>query len=124
GLAEEGELPPVWSVEGPIEGERVRGELARPDWDVEAAAPAVRVRPEDPAHLLFTSGSTGLPKGVVITHAMVTAFVDWAVGYFGTKPGERISGHPPLHFDLSTFDIYGTFAAGAGLHLVPPSMSV
>jgi amino acid adenylation domain-containing protein len=124
GLAAETALPPVWSVEDPIEGERVRGELARADLGVEAAAPGVRVRPEDPAHLLFTSGSTGLPKGVVITHSMVTSFVDWAVGYFGTKPGDRISGHPPLHFDLSTFDIYGTFAAGAELHLVPPSMSV
>jgi amino acid adenylation domain-containing protein len=123
-LAVEATLPPVWSVEETIEGERVRSEMARRDWDVEATAPGIRVRPEDPAHLLFTSGSTGLPKGVVITHSMVTAFVDWAVGYFGTKAGERISGHPPLHFDLSTFDIYGTFSAGAELHLVPPSMSV
>jgi amino acid adenylation domain-containing protein len=125
GLAETTGLPPIWSVEAePIEGARVRGELARPEWDVEAPAPAVRVRPEDAAHLLFTSGSTGQPKGVVITHAMVLAFVDWAIGYFGTKPGERISGHPPLHFDLSTFDIYGTLSAGAELHMVPPSMSV
>jgi non-ribosomal peptide synthetase component F len=35
-----------------------------------------------------------------------------------------ISGHPPLHFDLSTFDIYGTVAAGAQLHLIPPELSV
>jgi non-ribosomal peptide synthetase component F len=49
---------------------------------------------------------------------MASAFVDWAVEHFGTLPGERISGHPPLHFDLSTFDIYGTLKAGAELHLV------
>jgi amino acid adenylation domain-containing protein len=71
------------------------------------------------AHILFTSGSTGEPKGVMITHANVSAFVSWANDYFGTRPGDRISGHPPLHFDLSTFDIYGTFRAGAELHLVP-----
>ncbi|HEX5853273.1 MAG TPA: amino acid adenylation domain-containing protein [Solirubrobacteraceae bacterium] len=76
--------------------------------------------PADPAHILFTSGSTGTPKGVVITHAMVSAFLDWALEYFGHQPGERISGHPPLHFDLSTFDIYGTLSSGAELHLVPP----
>lgn len=83
--------------------------------------PALRGADSDAAHILFTSGSTGEPKGVVITHANVRAFVEWAIAYFGTRPGDRISGHPPLHFDLSTFDIYGTFHAGAELHLVPPS---
>jgi len=53
----------------------------------------------DPAHILFTSGSTGTPKGVVITHANVVHFVRWAVRYFGIGPEDRISGHPPLHFD-------------------------
>ena len=74
----------------------------------------------DAAHILFTSGSTGEPKGVVSTHGNVSAFVEWATSFFGTRPGDRVSGHPPLHFDLSTFDIYATFRAGAELHLVPP----
>jgi non-ribosomal peptide synthetase component F len=58
----------------------------------------------------------------VITHAMVTAFLDWALPYFGHRPGDRISGHPPLHFDLSTFDIYGTLSSGGELHLVGPGV--
>jgi amino acid adenylation domain-containing protein len=78
----------------------------------------------DAAHILFTSGSTGTPKGVVITHANVLQFIEWAVRYFGTGAGDRISGHPPLHFDLSTFDIFGTFRAGAELHLVPPELNL
>lgn len=79
---------------------------------------------EEAAYILFTSGSTGVPKGVVITHRNVIHFVEWATRYFGIGPADRLSGHPPLHFDLSVFDIFGTFAAGAQLHLVPPERNV
>jgi amino acid adenylation domain-containing protein len=92
------------------------------DLATQAPPPRTTTSPSEPAHLLFTSGSTGIPKGVVITHAMVDAFLDWALPCFGHRPGDRISGHPPLHFDLSTFDIYGTLSAGAELHLVPPDV--
>lgn len=81
-------------------------------------------QPSDPAHILFTSGSTGTPKGVVITHSNVIAFVTWALGHFGIDHTDRFSGHTPFHFDLSTFDIFGTFAAGAELHLVPPGVAL
>jgi amino acid adenylation domain-containing protein len=124
-LAEALPLPPVWSLEHePVVGERVHSERARPQWDLDAQPPAVRVGADDPAHLLFTSGSTGQPKGVTITHRNATAFVDWGVRHFGIGPDDRTSGHPPLHFDLSTFDIYGALAAGACLCLVPPSLSI
>jgi len=79
---------------------------------------------DDVAHLLFTSGSTGRPKGVAITHTNVIAFVEWAVRYFRLDDQDRLSGHAPLHFDLSTFDIYGTLAAGAELHLVAPELNL
>ena len=78
----------------------------------------------DPAHILFTSGSTGEPKGVVITHANVIHFIEWSVKYFGIQSSDRISCHSPLHFDLSYFDIFGAFAAGAQLHLVPPEVTL
>jgi amino acid adenylation domain-containing protein len=120
------EAPIVGSVgEERLGGERFASAFAGPDWDREDGSPVQTAnRPEDPAHLLFTSGSTGAPKGVVIKHENVVAFVEWATNYFGTKEGDRISGHPPLHFDLSTFDIYGTFLAGAELHLVPASLNL
>jgi amino acid adenylation domain-containing protein len=78
----------------------------------------------DTAHILFTSGSTGQPKGVVITHDNVLAFVRFAIRQFGLGPDDRLSGHSPLCFDLSTFDIYGALTAGAELHLVPPALNL
>ncbi|HKT31117.1 MAG TPA: amino acid adenylation domain-containing protein [Gammaproteobacteria bacterium] len=84
-----------------------------------ASAPAQSARSRDVAHILYTSGSTGTPKGVAITHANVVAFVEWARDYFGLCAEDRLSAHSPLHFDLSVFDIFGAFAAGAELHLVP-----
>jgi amino acid adenylation domain-containing protein len=89
-----------------------------------AIAPERIGRSEDVAHLLFTSGSTGRPKGVMITHANVISFIAWATRHFEYTPEDRISGHPPLHFDLSTLDIYGTLAAGAQLHLVSPKLNL
>ena len=97
-------------------------------WDDLAAFPAGACGSHngagDPAHILFTSGSTGTPKGVVITHGNVLGFLKWARGYFATSPSDRISWHPPLHFDLSTFDIFCTLSAGARLYPVPPELGL
>ena len=91
---------------------------------VEPLLPPVRRSGADAAHILFTSGSTGTPKGVPVTHANVIAFVEWARQYFGIRAGDRVSGHAPLHFDLSTFDVYGALSAGAVLHLVASELSL
>lgn len=86
--------------------------------------PVSENRSDDAAHILFTSGSTGTPKGVVITHANVTTFVDWGLRYFGITASDKLSGHSPLFFDLSTFDTYAAIAAGAELHPVPPGLNL
>jgi amino acid adenylation domain-containing protein len=78
----------------------------------------------DLAYILYTSGSTGTPKGVMLTHRNCLAFVEWAGEEFGVTADDRVSSHAPLHFDLSTFDLFAAARAGALVVLAPPAVSV
>lgn len=79
---------------------------------------------QDLAYILYTSGSTGDPKGVMLTHRAALAFIAWAAKEFGIEPGDRLSSHAPLHFDLSVFDLYAAAYGGATVVLVPPKASI
>jgi amino acid adenylation domain-containing protein len=72
----------------------------------------------DLAYILYTSCSTGTPKGVMISHRTIFTFINWACAEFQMKPGDRVTSHAPLHFDLSTFDLYATVKAGATMVLI------
>ena len=82
-----------------------------------AATPEVGVIDLDLAYILYTSGSTGLPKGVMLTHRNALTFVEWCIERIGVRHDDRLSNHAPLHFDLSVFDLY--VAAHAGATVVP-----
>ncbi len=77
----------------------------------------------DLAYVLFTSGSTGVPKGVMIPHQAIIDYIDWCVGFYGIDERDHVSNHAPLYFDNSTFDLYTAFKAGATLHLVPDELN-
>lgn len=114
-----------WLDSEKVEAKTFQPEFSRSDLQVAPTrALAQEGEASDPAHILFTSGSTGTPKGVAITHSNVIAFVGWALEHFGIDHTDRFSGHTPFHFDLSTFDIFGAFAAGAELHLVPSGVAL
>jgi amino acid adenylation domain-containing protein len=74
---------------------------------------------DDLAYILFTSGSTGQPKGVMLSHANAFTFLDWcrqALGPWDSR--DRFASHAPFHFDLSVFDLFAACQSAATLVLI------
>ena len=79
----------------------------------DTAARRPEVTPDDPAYVIFTSGSTGTPKGITHTHRSGLAYARLAVETHGITSEDRVAGMPPLHFDMSTLELYAAPLAGA-----------
>jgi len=90
-------------------GVTLKGIRSRCDEPFEALPP----EPDETAAILFTSGSTGVPKGVVYTHENFNAQVDILRDEYGIKPGER---------DLSTFPLFALFGPALGMASIAPDM--
>ena len=81
------------------------------------------VTPDGPAYLLFTSGSTGSPKGVLVSQANVTALVDAATNRFEIDEDDRFSQTFDATFDLSAFDMFVAWESGACI-VCPPAKAL
>jgi pyochelin synthetase len=83
-----------------------------PDW-----SPLPGANPDDLAYVLYTSGTTGEPKGVMISHRSVVNLVTDCNERFAVGPGDRFIGVSAFNFDLSVYDVFGALSAGAAIVL-------
>ncbi len=67
------------------------------------------------AYIMFTSGSTGIPKGVAVTHQNVLHFISWGQEYLGVTNQDNFANLRPMYFDNSVFDFYVGMFSGASL---------
>ncbi len=87
----------------------------------ESALQAIRRRmiDTDPLYAVFTSGSTGVPKGILISHRSVIDFIDIFTDIFEILPEDIIGNQAPFDFDVSVKDLYSAMKTGATLSIIP-----
>ena len=76
-------------------------------------------RPENLFILLYTSGSTGVPKGCQLTHGNLVCFCHWYQRYYDLKPEHKVAAYASYGFDACMMDMYPALTCGATLHIVP-----
>lgn len=76
----------------------------------------------DLLYVLFTSGSTGVPKGVTINHRSVIDYIDWVTETFDITEEDSFGNQAPFYFDNSILDIYSTIKSGATTYIIPKNL--
>lgn len=73
----------------------------------------------DPLYTLFTSGSTGVPKGTVVSHRNVLAYSEWVSEAFDITEETVFGSQTPFYFSMSVLDVFSTIRNGATFHIIP-----
>lgn len=76
----------------------------------------------DPVYVLFTSGSTGIPKGTVVSHRSVIAYTEWVSETFKLGENTVFGNQTPFYFSMSVLDIFSTLRNAATMHIIPKKL--
>ncbi len=87
-----------------------------------AAAPAVEILPRQLFILLYTSGSTGVPKGCQLMHSNLVAFCKWYHKAYGLMPEHNVAAYASYGFDACMMDMYPALTCGATVYIIPEEL--
>ena len=76
-------------------------------------------KPDSLFILLYTSGSTGIPKGCMLEHRNMVAFCDWYRRYYDLQPGDHVAAYASYGFDACMMDLYAALTTGATVYIIP-----
>jgi len=86
--------------------------------------PGKLIKPTDLAYIMYTSGSTGQPKGIMHTHFSGLSYARLSADLYGLNENDKIGNHAPIHFDISTLGYFTAPLVGATTLIVPDAYTI